>query len=362
MQLLVNAPLNSLSFGNVSYNMLKALYRANVEVGIFPIHNQVDVSAFDKIDGQFGQWLQESLNNGFSFLKKDIPTFKMWHIQGSETRFTPNQFLYTFYELDSPTEVEQSIVKLQNHTFFSSNYSKNHFEDCGADNVSFCPIGFDEDFHVIDKEFMPDKIHFGIMGKFEKRKATREIIQLWIEKYGNNPKYQLTAAIINPFLKPEDMERVVKGILKGQNVFNVNFIPYMKTNSEVNNYLNAIDVDLSGLSKAEGWGLPSFNSTALGKWSIVLNAHAHKDWATKENSILVSPNGKESAEDGMFFKQGTPFNCGNIYTWNRDEVSAAMDKAVSLAKTKNAEGLKLQQKFTYDKTIAQILAQIKSES
>ena len=54
------------------------------------------------------------------------------------------------------------------------------------------------------------------------------------------------------------------------------------------------------MSGAEGWNLPAFNATALGKWSIVLNSSSHTDWANSDNSILVEPNGTETAEDGNF--------------------------------------------------------------
>ena len=39
-----NGPINPLSFGNVSYNFLKHLYRKEVEVCYFPIGNNLDFS------------------------------------------------------------------------------------------------------------------------------------------------------------------------------------------------------------------------------------------------------------------------------------------------------------------------------
>ena len=70
--------------------------------------------------------------------------------------------------------------------------------------------------------------------------------------------------------------------LGGKTYKNINFLPHLKTNSEMNELYNSIDINLSGLSGAEGWNLPAFNSTCLGKWSIVLNATSHKDWATEK--------------------------------------------------------------------------------
>ena len=71
------------------------------------------------------------------------------------------------------------------------------------------------------------------------------------------------------------MNQAIASSFRNQNWTNVNLLPRLKTNSEVNDFINSIDIDLSGLSNGEGWNLPAFNATALGKWSIVSNCSAH---------------------------------------------------------------------------------------
>ena len=132
-------------------------------------------------------------------------------------------------------------------------------------------------------------------------------------------------------------------------------------NSEVNEFLNAIDVDLTGLSGAEGWNLPSFNATCLGKWSIVLNATSHKDWATKENSILIEPNGEVDCADNVFFKKGSPFNQGTFYSWDEDQVLAAMEESEKKVGHTNTEGQKLADKLTYSNTVDVIMSRISND-
>ena len=119
--------------------------------------------------------------------------------------------------------------------------------------------------------------------------------------------------------------------------------------------------DLTGLSLSESWNLPRFNMTALGKWSIVLNAHGHKAWANKDNSILINPNGKIDSQDGIFFHKGQIFNQGNFYTWDVKDVQNAMDLAVQKAKTPNLEGEKLSTQFTYEKSLDYILSKIEED-
>jgi len=199
-----------------------------------------------------------------------------------------------------------------------------------------------------------------LMGKFEKRKHTGKILRLWAEKYGNNYNYQLSCCINNGFIKPEQLNQFIHQALEGKQYGNINFLPFLKTNSEVNEFMNAIDIDLTGLSGAEGWNLPAFNATALGKWSIVLNATSHKDWANEKNSILVEPSGKTPAYDGIFFQEGAPFNQGNIHTFNDEEVVSKMEEAESKCKKENVEGIKLQEKFSYSNMLDCVIKNIEN--
>lgn len=354
-KIVFNAPFNSLSFGNVSLNIARELHRADRDCVIFPIGDKIDLSAFNNLDENFKKWLHHNINRRLTDIDKDAVTLQMWHLNGSETRFTSKKVLYTFYELDQPTAAEQTLAKLQDATIFSSSYARNSFINRGLTNTYNTPLGLDEDFYNTGKEYMPDKIHFGLMGKFEKRKHTGEILKTWIKKYGNDFKYQLTCCITNPFFQPAQMDSIINNILEGKRYGNVNFLPRLTTNTEVNDFINAIDIDLSGLSGAEGWNLPSFNATALGKWSIVLNATSHQDWATSSNSLQVEPDGKINCYDGAFFQKGSPFNQGTIYTFDSDDVVSKMEEAVKICKTPNVEGLKLAKDLTYKKTVDNIL-------
>ena len=359
MKVIVEAPINSVSFGNVTYNLLRQFWRRSIDVCWFPIGNP-DISSFDKIDPNFQRWLQESAAQAHQKAKKDMPTFKLWHINGSQTRIGSKQLLYTFYELDQPTPQEVNLLQFQDKVMFSNSYAQNIFNQHGVES-QVVPLGFDEDFFNTNKKYYDENIiHFGLMGKFEKRKHTEKIIKLWIKKYGNNNKYLLTLCVTNPFIKAEEMNAILNRCFEGKRYTNINIVPYLKKNSEVNELLNSIDIDLTGLSGAEGWNLPAFNATCLGKWSIVLNATSHKDWATKDNSIIVEPDGKEDSTDGIFFKKGEPYNQGNIFNWNSDTVSQAMDTAVSKKGQNNTEGMKLKDKFCYKKSASRILTELET--
>ena len=354
MKVLVEAALNNLSFGNVSVNILKQLYKKNIEIGFFPI-SDINIDAFS-LDQDFKKYIEDAVNSRYKFLSEDIPSLKLWHINGADNRKNKNQFLYTFYECNQPTEIETAIVANQEKTIFSSTYARDHFLNKGLENCEAVPLGLDDTFKVTNKTYMQDCVHFGLMGKYENRKHTQKIIQTWLKKYGNNNKYLLTCCINNPFFQPEQMKGLINQTLQGKHYNNINFLPHLATNSEVNEYLNSIDIDLGGLSGGEGWNLPSFNATCLGKWSVVLNSTSHKDWATKENSILIEPSGEISVSDGVFFNQNQPFNQGTFYSWTEEEAISAMELAESKVGQVNTEGVKMGDKMTYEKTVDSILS------
>lgn len=350
-----SAPVNSLSFGNVSINMLRVLYKKQVNVSFFPMGQKLDFSAFDSLSDDFISWVNDRYDNRFKTLDPEAPSLKMWHINGAESRIGRNQYLYTFYECDKPTDVEKNICLMQDHNIFSSSHAKECFKKSGVKNSEYVPIGIDPDIHETGKTYLKDRINFGLIGKFEKRKHTAKIIKLWADRYGNNNDYQLTCCITNPFFKAEQMAQILSQSLGNTTFTNINFLPYLKTNSEMNEVYNSIDINLSGLSGAEGWNLPAFNSTCLGKWSIVLNSTSHKDWANKDNSILVEPKSKEDIYDGAFFIEGSDFNQGNLNTFDDESFYLATDKALSKVSEKNKKGVEIKDKFTYDNCVNQIL-------
>jgi len=168
-KLIFKCPINSVSFGNVSINIMRELFKKELSVSHFPI-GQFDASVYDKINNEFKEWLQTSSNNRFKTLDKNSPTVQLWHINGSENRITKESHLITFYEVDEPTESEKNIVNIHDSVMFSSSYAAKIFKSIGCENVKYLPIGFDPDFHRTDKKYLEGKIHFGLMGKFEKRK------------------------------------------------------------------------------------------------------------------------------------------------------------------------------------------------
>jgi hypothetical protein len=361
MSFALNLPINSVSFGQVSTLLIRELYNKNIDFTLFPIGDRIDLSS-QEVDDKFMEYIKKSSNEFLSKLHRNQSCFKLWHLNGSIESFSDKRYLLSFYELDSPTKEEINIVKNNNTVFFSSKNTVETFKMFGCSNVEHLPLAFDKyNFKQLNKKYFDeDRIVFNLVGKLEKRKHHKKIIQSWLNKFGNNPKYHLQCAIYNPFLKEEDNKALFNSILEGKSYFNISFLGHMQKNSVYNDYLNSANIIL-GMSGGEGWGLPEFHSVAIGKHSVILNAHAYKEWANEDNSTLVNPNGKIEVYDNMFFHKGQPFNQGNIFDFNADDFISGCEKAIEKVRLNkvNENGLKLQDKFTSEKFADNILKIVK---
>lgn len=347
--------INSVSFGQISVGLLRELYLSGHNpIPLFVIQNNLDFSSYDEDQG-FLNWVQTCISCAQKDHDRNNIGFKLWHLNGSLSSPTKEQCLLTFYETDSPTETELNILKNQKHVFVTSEYTKQVFETYGAENISYLPLFFDKFyFKKLDKQFFSDeRIVFNIVGKLEKRKNHQQVIQSWVKKYGNDPRYYLNCAIFNPFLKPEENADLWRHILNGQNYFNVKFHPFMSKNTMYNDFLNSGDIVL-GMSGGENWDLPAFHSVGIGKHAVILDCNGYKGWANKENSVLIKPNGRQNSHDGHFFVNGAPFNQGNFFTFNEDEFINGCEDAINKVRESkvNQAGLKIQENFTAAKTIS----------
>jgi len=354
--LALHLPLNGVSFGQVSTALLREFHEKGVQPFLFAI-GPVDLSS-QEISPSLNKWIQEGIKRAFESYDRNTPVFKLWHLNhDSLTSYAKEQVLFTFYELDFPTSIEVNIAKNQKKILVSSRYSQEVLKNYGVDNCHYIPLGFDKhNFHVKDQKYLEGRIVFNLTGKLEKRKHHKKIIRAWVKKYGNNKDYSLQCAIANPFIKEADFNAMISEILEGKKYFNVNFLGLMQKNSLYNDYLNSSDI-IIGMSGAEGWGLPEFQSVALGKHAVILNATAYKEWANESNSCLVEPSGKTEAADGMFFKKGGHYNQGNIFDFDEDAFIEGCERAIERHKASavNVNGLELQQKYPYSQTADAII-------
>lgn len=364
MNLNINLPINSVSFGDVGWNLMLELYKKDIHPNFFPIGNNLDITAFDKTQQDFVSYLTLCAQKAIKRYKREYPCFRTWHIQGSEQSFSNDNYFFTFRELDQISEIERNILNNQKIVFVSCQETKEMFEEYGVTSkVVYCPLGFDNShFYRKDKRYFNDgRISGLICAKFEERKATKRIIQLFLSKYKNNRNIHLILAITNVHFKPEDMNSIYNDIFGGQQPpFNVTILPYLRTRSELNDLYNSCDFIIDG-SYYETWSLPTFTACAIGKHVLAHNVAGIKGWANNENSVLFEPFSKEIAHDGIFFhKDRNDFSFGNWYKWKDEDFMDGLEKVIKRVESNrlNSKGLELQKTFSWEKSINTILHEI----
>ena len=354
--------LQSVSFGQANYAILREFYRKGLNPDIFPI-GASDASAQNLDDKDFFHWLTARIQGAEKNFKRSNPNYRLWHPQGSQESVGKEQVLFTFHECNALTPTETNLLSNQARVLVSSRETERVFNVFGVKNTTYCPLGFDRaNFHRIEKQYYPDTvIVFGLSGKLESRKNTLRTLKLWADNFGNDRRYQLKCLIFNPFLDETQQKHLIDQTL-GKRYWNINFLPRLKTNAEVNDYLNMIDICLDGLSSFEGFNLPLFHALAIGKQAVVLNAHVHRDYCNESNSFLVEPSGMRPASDGIWFKPGESFNQGSWYEWEDEAALKAIGAALEVAKERNVEGEKLREEFSYERTANIIAEEIKKVS
>lgn len=354
MNFSLNLPINGVSFGQVSTLFMRELFRRDpsVHIPLFPVGGNVDLSSQPEESNpseskDFANWLVKNVESNTINHSRSSPTFKLWHLNGSSESFSKVHNLITFYELDEPTKHEISIAKNVDNLLVTSAYCKDVLSSNGVES-KLIPLAFDHyNFKKLEKKyFKDDRITFNLCGKFEHRKHHRKIISAWLKKYGNNPKYSLQCAVYNPFLSEDINKQMFSSSLGGNEYFNINFLGHMVQNALYNDFLNSGDI-IIGMSGAEGWGLPEFQSVAIGKHAVIHNCTGYKEWANDKNCTLIEPKGKVPAYDNIFFKKGEPYNQGNIFDFDEDDFISGCEETIKKVEDNrlNSEGVKLQKDF-----------------
>jgi glycosyltransferase involved in cell wall biosynthesis len=351
-----NLVVNPLSFGQISTGILRELYKRNADIVLSLHENQFEPSSEER-DEEFFQWISTAVSLFHEKHDRDNRVFSLWHLNGALKSVSKEQVLLAFYELDSPTNAEINVVKNNFKTLFSNQEAVDAFKEAGCENVEYIPLAFDDhNFKKTDINYDDDRIVFSVLGKYEKRKNHEKAIKAWIKKYGDNKKYALHCAIWNPFLSPEDNNGIAASLMGNRKVFNVLYSGFMSSNKQYNEFLNSAHVVL-GVSGGEGWGLPEFQSVALGKHAVILNCSGYKGWATDENSVLLEPSGKQSCVDGIFFHEDAPWNRGQIYDFDEDAFISSCEEVIKRVEKdrNNKAGEKLKENFTYSRMVDSIL-------
>ncbi len=363
----ISGPINALSLGSVTVALLRELFKRGETPAIFPVMgSNPDLSA-QVPDPAFEQRLNACIVSAHQRYNRKAPCLQHWHVAGSlSSHSQQGNHLLTYVETDSLTPTEINVLRQQAKVYVTSRFTAKVMGEYGI-AATYLPIGFDSHNHwVLDKRpRVEGATSFLLTGKWEKRKGHAQVLRAWAKRYGNNAAYRLNCAVHNPFLggNPQEAWNAtvarVSEALEGKHYWNIVLHPWVSDNATFNATLQSSEIVIA-MSGGEGRDLPCYHATAMGAWPVAMRAHAYLDYLDDTNAVLVSPNGKQPAADGVHFAQGGPFNQGNLFTFDSDAFVAGCEAAEKRAATGlNTAGMALQQ-TTYSQAADILLADLRA--
>ena len=267
--------------------------------------------------------------------------------------YTKPKIAYTIWETDLMDDNFFKRLLEYDALWVPSEWQKECVIEQGypADRVNVVPGAVEADC-VPDPNEKPDDLIFTfcLLGRWDNRKSTTEILECFVELFGNNPNVQLIASIDNVFARDglSTQERLNK--FGWGNINNI-ILKSFPSRSEYINILRHSHVFLS-CARSEGWNIPLIEAMACGTPAIYSDCSAQIEFAHGKG-IPIRVLGKEAAHVGpkevaSQFTSGMP---GHYFTPDFEHLKKKMQHCVdnyeSLKATALEESIELRRKYTW---------------
>lgn len=336
-------PVNKLSYGIVTTNIVKELYKRKVKVSLFPIGMTEVQSQEDK------NIISECIVNG-QFYNKNAPCIRIYH-QNKLDEFVGkgSHIGFPIFELDTFTPLESHHLNSCDKLFVCSGWAQSILERNGIQPPSsVIPLGVDTSIFYPRESTPKNKYIFLNIGKFEVRKGHKELIEIFNEWSKDKNDVELWMMSTNHFnTTKEDYEW--KSLMGP----NIKVVPFQNSQEDVARIINMADCGIFP-TKAEGWGLPILEMMACGKPVITTYYSGQTEYLRdSENQIINNTQEKELAYDGKWF-----YNQGS---WLRLDEHAKLKMSELLFYYYNnrpkivEENVSIAEKFTWRNTVDKIL-------
>jgi len=353
------APINQLGYGVVGYNVLKALMEAGHEVSYWPIGNP----SWDSPS----PFVQQAIDRAKMFDSK-APSIRIWH-QNDMAMFPGRgpSIGWPIFELDSFKDVELHHLRSVDRLFVCSQWAKDVLLKVDPTlTIDVVPLGVDSKVFFADPEALRqrkywthDKTVFLNVGKWEVRKGHNELLEAFCQAFTPQDNVELWMLNHNPFIGLENEQWKLR-YMSSPMAEAIKIVPRIQTSAELRQLYNTVDFGVFP-SHAEGWNLEPLEMMACGKPSIVTNYSGHTEFCNSANSLLVEPNGMESAQDGRWFHGE-----GEWCTFDIDELVVALRAAHDMkgdeSYTKLANGaLQTSEMFSWANSVSKIVDVVGTE-
>jgi autotransporter strand-loop-strand O-heptosyltransferase len=195
-------------------------------------------------------------------------------------------------------------LKEYNQIWVASSWQRDCTIEQGVDpnKVKVVPEAVDKDIFKPNpdatlEEYEDGRFKFVIFGRWDYRKATKEIIESFLQEFDKDEPVDLVLSIDNSFAK--DGFNSTEERLKNNNLIDPRLkIKHFPTREEYIKYLQKGHVFLS-CARSEGWNLPLIEAIACGTPSIYSNCSGQLEFA-KNKGLPVKIKNKVPAQFGEY--------------------------------------------------------------
>jgi glycosyltransferase involved in cell wall biosynthesis len=371
MSINLTAPVNKLGYGIVGLNIALAMERRGDDPALWPLGgieaDEVHHAALRRMMSRQAHY--DPL----------APSLRVWH------QFDLAQHVgkglhaaYPFFELDRFKPAEKHHLKAQDVVFATSEWAAEILSlsaDLPSERVLVVNPGVD---HAVFRPLETAKpaglagnTVFLSIGKWETRKGHDVLYRAFRKAFGPTDNVRLVMHCHNPCLGEhsapynQSWERLYRANLGEQVVFTAG---RLQTHEDVAHLMSQVDCGVFP-SRGEGWNLEAAEMLAMAKSVILTDYSAHRDFATKDNSLLIQVTELEDAHDGIWFKANDPSWEGNPGLWaalGDCQIDQMVEHLRSIHKKKQAgdlrpndEGHRSMQAFTWDNAARQMVTTLK---
>ena len=223
------------------------------------------------------------------------------------------------------------------------------------DKIKVIPEAVDSNiFHpnpdVTLPEYDDGRFKFVHFGRWDYRKSTKEIIEAFLEEFGEDEPIDLVLSIDNRFAK--DKLETTENRLKHYKLLDPRLkIKHFPSREDYVKYLQKGHVFLS-CARAEGWNLPLIEAMACGTPSIYSNCSAQLQFA-EGKGLPVKITGKKPAIMGEYSTFSQSDMTGEFYTPDYEDLKKVMRDAYKNYDRHKKQALKeskeIRDKFTWER-------------
>jgi glycosyltransferase involved in cell wall biosynthesis len=355
MNINFSCPINNTGYGIASWNILKNLYRLNLNIAYFPI-GQPSASSKEDYD------LILKLYHNSHYFDHEAPFIKIWHQFDLANHIGKGKyFALPFFELDTFNEMELSHLKVPDQLLVTSNWAKDVLRSNNINSqVNIVPLGVDRNIFDENKyaKNHTNKYVFLNIGKWELRKGHDILLELFQNAFPFQEDVELwllASENTNNYSSAKELDR-------WKNIYNsdprVKLLPSAQNHIEIAQIMNDANCGIFP-SRAEGWNLELLEMMSMNKPVIATNYSAHTEFCNSNNCYLIDIEEKEKAYDGKaFIGQGS---WAKIDQKQKDQIIEYMRNAYKNNIKINNHGVETAEKYSWFNSAKKLLGCINNE-